>query len=533
MKKIFSFALLCILVAGAAFASGSQGPAAAGASTGTTIKVLFRGAKADGFDGVYAEFLRRTKDSLNINLDITFVQTADYKDKLNLEITSGTEYDLVFEAPWLLLRTLAADGYYADLSPYFNNNAYPGLKKAFTPAVMESNLWYGRMCYIPLYRAYGTGVPAVHYRQDWADAWGIGQIDSYDKLVKYWDAAKSKGILPLAVTSSRGFYQLEPVPHPGTTGKAAVDAGVMYITAVIPFAIYMKNGQVQAVAARGSGDAAFKDFPAPFNRDMYTDRLEVFAEWNNKGYISPDSLTITDEKTPFWAGQAASIIGTLDDVENNARNIPQYSPEAVIGEFIYNDDIRNLQPGAISASLASNNGLCVPDNSKNKDTVMRFLDWLFGSQENHDLFELGVQGKDYSLNSDGTYKALSTYPANWPGYGFTWNPNYVTYSEYFAGPIRQYRDYERKDSSVTLPPLTGFSFDASDVNIASYVAQVRAVYGKVERTQLHGILSDGTRTFTSAKAMMNTIMAECFSAGLTQIQAELKKQVQAFLDAKK
>jgi len=86
---------------------------------------------------------------------------------------------------------------------------------------------------------------------------------------------------------------------------------------------------------------------------------------------------------------------------------------------------------------------------------------------------------------------------------------------------------------VTLPPLNGFSFDASDINIASYAAQVAAVYSKVAGTQLHGILSDGTRTFSSAKEMMNTIMAECYNAGLTQIQAELKKQVQAFLDAKK
>jgi putative aldouronate transport system substrate-binding protein len=308
----------------------------------------------------------------------------------------------------------------------------------------------------------------------------------------------------------------------------------MYVSgAGVAFGVYVKDNKVVSVAPRGGGDAAFKDFPAPWNRDTFTDRLEIFAEWNRKGYISPDSLTISDANTPFWAGMAASVIGTLDDVENMARNIPQYSPEAVIGEFLYVDDVRNLVPGAMSVSLASNNGLAVPDNSKKKDDVMRFLDWLFGSQENHDLFELGITDKDYTLNSDGTYKPLTTYPANWPGYGFTWNPNYVTYSEYFAGDIRKYRDYERAETSITQPLLTGFSFDGTDVNIASYIAQVRAVYGKIERTQLHGILSDGTRAFSSAKEMLNTIIAECYRAGLQPIQDELARQIQAYLDGRK
>ena len=41
-----------------------------------------------------------TRDTLNIELDITWVEHADYKEKLNLEITSGSEWDLVFDASW-------------------------------------------------------------------------------------------------------------------------------------------------------------------------------------------------------------------------------------------------------------------------------------------------------------------------------------------------------------------------------------------------------------------------------------------------
>ncbi|GHV53062.1 hypothetical protein AGMMS49579_11240 [Spirochaetia bacterium] len=529
MKKMFLIIALCVLAAGATYAGGSK--ETTNSSGGTTIKVLYKGPKTDGFDAVYQEYLRRTKDTLNIALDITFVEHADYKDKLNLEITSGSDYDLVFDASWVRLPVLTADKYYADLRPYFNNDAYPGLKKAFLPSVMESNLWFGRMCYIPLYRAYGNGVPSVHYRQDWADKWGIGQIDSYAKLERYWAAAKAQGILPIENTSPRGFFQMYTVAgfFPGSAQAGIQNWGI----AGVDFMVYVKDGKLVAVAPQGAGDAAFKDFPAPWNRDFAVDRFEKFAEWTKKGYSSPDSLTVRDAATPFFVGQAASYIGTLDDVETILRTMPDYSPEAVLGDFIYDENIRNMRPGSIPSTLAGNNGLAVPESSKKKDAVMRFMDWLFASKENHDLFELGIQGKDYSINSDGTFKAITTYPAAWPGYGFTWNPNYVTYSEYITGKNREYRDYERKDTSFALQPVVGFSFDQSDVKIASTVAQVKAVSDKVALTKLHGILSDGTRTFSSAKEMMNTNIAECYKAGLQIIQDELARQIQANLDSRK
>jgi len=66
-----------------------------------TIKFLHKGPEPEGWDAVYEKYLEETKDTLNIELDITWVEHADYKEKLNLEITSGSEWDLVFEAPWV------------------------------------------------------------------------------------------------------------------------------------------------------------------------------------------------------------------------------------------------------------------------------------------------------------------------------------------------------------------------------------------------------------------------------------------------
>jgi putative aldouronate transport system substrate-binding protein len=158
---------------------------------------------------------------------------------------------------------------------------------------------------------------------------------------------------------------------------------------------------------------------------------------------------------------------------------------------------------------------------------------LSATKENHDLFELGIQNKDYSLNRDGTYHAITRYPANWAGFGLTWNPWYVTFSELITGTNREYREYELKESSFVKLPMTGFAFDTSDINLASQIAQINAITDKILRTKQHGILSDGTRTFGSAAEMMNTIIKEAYTAGLQNIQDALAKQIQTHLDTQR
>ncbi|MGN0661910.1 MAG: extracellular solute-binding protein [Faecalibacterium sp.] len=517
-------------------AAGSEAAPAAAPSTEkpVTIKILFKGPKPDGFDGVYQEFLARTKDTLNTELDITFVEHADYKDKLNLEMTAGADYDLVFDAPWVHLKELAADEYYADLSAYFNNDAYPGLKKAFSEEVMNANKWYGQMCYIPFFRAYGNGVPAVWYRKDWAEEWGIGTIDSMAALEAYWDQAKAHGVIPFSARNTRGFFQLYTIgggAYPATDSRpGTAQAGIQAFSAGgCTFWTYIQNNEIKACALEGSGDEYFADFPEGYNYDFGVDRFEKFAEYQKKGYISADSMTVKDAETPFWSGEAASDIGTLDDTEKMFSNIVNYSPNAKLAAFVYIDCLRNMEDGTYPTTYGGNNGMCVPANSKNIDRTMKFLDWLFGSADNHNLFELGVEGKDWEAVGTDQFKDLTGYAAGFPGYGFTWNPNYVKFSSSLPEDILPYRMWETKQSSFCRQPVCGFSFDTSSPEMATCTAQTKAVADKVAISKLHGILSDGTTSYSSAKEMLNSNVAAVMAAGADKIQAELLKQLSAFL----
>lgn len=82
-----------------------------------TIKFMHKGPKPDNWDAVYAKYEEEYMDQVGVALDITWVEHADYKDKLNLEITSGNDWDLVFDASWVQLKNLAPEGYYATYLP--------------------------------------------------------------------------------------------------------------------------------------------------------------------------------------------------------------------------------------------------------------------------------------------------------------------------------------------------------------------------------------------------------------------------------
>ncbi|MCR5754663.1 MAG: extracellular solute-binding protein [Acetatifactor sp.] len=501
-----------------------------------TIKFLHKGPEPEGWAAVYEKYLEMTKDTLNIELDVTWVEHADYKEKLNLEITSGSDWDMVFDASWVQLKNLAPEGYYADLSKYFNNpTEYPGLAKAFSEDTMEANKWFGQMCYIPLYETYGNGIPVIWYRADWAKDWGIGnngKINSFEEMEAYWQAALDAGYVAYSATQARGFFQLKSIRGEAYPGSA--EAGLqMYSAGGLTIWTYTKDNKLVAYAVEGSGDEAFKDFPEGWNYDFGARRYDTFAEWQKAGYIDPDSLSTTDAGISFSSGLSASYVGTLDDYLG-VKNYETDLGEGAVGYFVYVDEIRNKEKGAIPTNFAGNNGLAIPATSDKIEYTMRFLDWLFGSQEAHDLFQLGLEGVDFKYGDEnGTYETLTTYSSDFGGYGWTWNPNYALISTAYDGEALAYRQYELDASSFIGLPILGFNFDTTDVDLNTAIAQCKAVTDKVATIKLHGITTDADgHSYDTMSEMLKVNVDEAMQNGGQEIVDAFVKQLTDFLATK-
>lgn len=467
-----------------------------------TLKVLMTGDKPNDWDKVLTEFYNRTSDTLNITFDWTWIPSADYKDKMHVKMTAGEEYDLVFDAPWMHLRTLSQDGIYADLSPYLNNDDYPGLKLAFPEKIMKFNKYAGINCALPLFWNYG-GQNVVMYRQDWAREFGVGtdgQIMSHDELKEYLEAvlANKPGVIPIALRSNRGFYHLFEAITPelqddhiyqGTMGQN------------IFFAVKLNDDETEVVATALPGDPA--EYWEPFGGvDFWQQKVENSREWNK--YCETDSLNQKDPAAVFWIGKAAAEINTIDSVPNYNGQLKANDPNAELGVYIHEEPARNMEKGVFSAAVVASNCLAVPASSKNIDRTMAFLDWLFGSAENHDLFEYGIEGVHWEAIGDNQYKlpdgVAVTTNYNPYGYNLSWNPNYYRFSDEYTEYSLPYAEFSTNIDNYRINNLTGFTFNADPVK--TEITQCAAILGEVIVPLYHGILENPYDELQKAAAEM-------------------------------
>lgn len=488
------------------------------------IKVMLSGTEPIGWQAVLDKY---NEIGPGVELNVEWVSPGDMKDKLNLRLTAGEDYDLVFDAPFLKLRNFAADGIYEALEPYIlESDDYPSLKAAYDEDVWKANYYYGHLYAIPNMRTYGNGIDCVYYRQDLADKYGIGEIDSYEKYQAFLDAilANEPSMIPLGVRAARGFYSL----FSQDTVEFAKDH-IVRLSAAGYCHILLNDEETEVVdiVYEGSAPEAYANFPEKYRdgQKFGQARINRLVEWHK--YLEMDSLNQKDDGAIFKGGKAASIIDNLDSYEQMQSDLTNALPEAKLGTFIISDAVRNMEKEARVTSLQGNNFLAIPATSKKIDKTLTFLNWLFENKDNHDLFELGIEGKDWNAVGDDQYslpeaedKAAASLQYTFPGYVMTWNPHYVRFSDKLPDKILAYKKYDLDPEAYYPSPLAGFMFDTS--KIQTEMTKVNAIVAENATALEHGALADPV-------AVLQKANAEAEQNGRDVIREELKKQVNEFL----
>lgn len=525
-KKVLSILTAATLMAGSLAGCGTAadnttasetaagGTTAAGSTASgetakapVTLSVLMNGDKPNDWDSVVEEFYHRTKDTLNIEFNFTWVSTSDYKEKLNVKMTAGEEYDLVFDAPWMHLRTLAQDDVYVDLAPYLHNDAYPGLKKAFPEELMEHNKYSDKNVAIPLFFTY-TSMDVALYRQDWAKEFGIGengQIVSKDELKQYMEKVKTEkpGVTPIALKDNRGFYRLFETwsEYQGQNiyqGSLGQD---------IFFAYKLNDEMTEVVGTAFPGDTMDHWATLGLSEDIYQSKIENQREWNQ--YTEVDSMNQKDPGALFQIGKAGAILDHIDAIPKFNRQLLNNVPEAELGVFIIDQPARDMQKGYYNAAMAAGNCLAIPASSKNVERTIEFLDWMFTDQANHDLFEYGIEGKHWEPVGEKQYKipdgvsTATNYNPN--GWNFSWNPLYYRFSEDYTPYTLQYAEYATQLDNFNISQLSGFVFQSDSVK--TEIAQNGAILGEVLVPINHGVLDNPYQVMqdTTAKMRSNNV----------------------------
>lgn len=528
--KRMATAVLSVALLGTAAACGdsskdtaSSPGASAGSAASTppavTLKGMLFGDAPKDMAAVLTEFEARTKNMLNTKLDIQWNPINDHKQKVKLMMAAGESADFVFDAEFANLKELVPQGAYAQLDKYFNNDAYPGLKKAFTPEFIEANKRYDNHLYTIPFTQYFYDIDVIYIRKDLREKFGLSPVKSYEDLQKYYDTVleKEKGMTPLALGGSRGFYKIFGGMDPENNTVRAV--GIAGVNFFVQLSDDLKT--VKDVVAFGDADSEYGKLPAPYNtlRSAHPDH-DKYAEWSK--YLEKDVLSQKDAKAYFMSGKAASYEGTISSFAADRKKLQDTNSAADLEFFVYNANVRDMKTKAISTNYKSNNSVAIPANSKNIDRTMKFFDWLFSERANHDLLEYGIEGKHWQAVGDNQVKLLDeSKNYTFPGYELTWNPNMIRINESLDETAKKYLEYSAKADTYYSPPLAKFTFD--NTNVKSEFANINSKFTPFLQMLKVGQYKD----WTADAVKMN---GELKALGLDKVRAELKKQVQDYLD---
>jgi putative aldouronate transport system substrate-binding protein len=483
-----------------------------------TLKGMLFGDQPKDLQVVLDEFEKRTQGTLNTKLQIAWNPANDHKQKVKLMMAAGEEVDFVFDADFMNLRELVPQGAYAQLDKYFNNDAYPGLKKAFSPEFIESNKRDGHLYTIP-FTQYFYDIDVIMYRKDLREKYGMEPIKSYEDLQKFYDKvqASEQGMTPLALAGRRGFYKIFGGEMPDMPTVRSV--GINSVSYFVHLSDDLKK--VLNVVVQGDPATEFAKLPAPMNtmKGAFPD-YDQYVAWNK--YLEKDVLSQKDAKAFFMSGKAASFEGNLSSFANDRKKLQDTIQGADLEFFVYRSAVRDMKPKSISTSYKSNNSIAIPVTSKNIDRTMKVFDWIFSSRENHDLIEYGIPGKHWEPVGDNQIKLLDeSKNYTFPGYELTWNPNYIRLNADLDDTAKKYYEYSAKADTYYYPVLGGFVFNNS--NVKAEFANIQSKYEPFYQMLKNGLLKDW-------EAEMTKMNGELKALGMDKIREELKKQVQEYLD---
>jgi putative aldouronate transport system substrate-binding protein len=463
-----------------------------------TLKFYFGGDKRVETDAVWQAIADKYKDKLNCTFDVNFIPFADYAQKINVMAASGDNWDMNFEGNWLSYPQMINKGGYLDLTtllPKYAPDLYATYKKQGTLAAATVN---GRIMGLPWTMKMSQRT-FFAWRKDLTDKEGLKLSPSSIKTVEDMDKA------------------LRAIKKANPTSKILEVANADIFFAKYEMGTSLDNNYVFSL-----NDKTCKVIPTE-QTAAFKDKAEYAKKWQDAGIIWKDVLVDkTDHNQMIDQGTLITFCPS-HEWANATRGGWTTHPDFKLASALLYPNNKFANRSALANLVAINK------NAANPERVLMFLNLLETDKALYDLVQYGILGKTYVLNGDkadypeGMNGANSNY-MEWGGQWGLWKPQFMRPNPtYSAGFWNREAQFASQPINVT-SPLDGFFFDTTKVR--NEISQRQQIFFDANRMIEVGLVKN-------ADAAVKDLIAKEKAAGVDKITAELQKQVNAFLAAKK
>ena len=486
MKKVIAMVLtagLCTAMLGGCGQSGSSNAttenAAAAAASGekTVVTYLRPGTEVDH----NAELVQAINDKLDadgtgLQLEIMYIPSDVFQDKVSLMLSTGEAFDLlcVMEDQKPFTSFVASEGI-MPITQYVNQSE--NLKRVIPDYMWDAATINGEIYTIP--------ANCITIRREKLEEFGLEDPQTMDDLLnmcevftKNWDGPNKPVVIPL--------YK-----EPFTYLFRTLDT--------YPFTVQK--------------DLIFIDQQGNVKNWMETDEFRQCADFFHKlyqgGYVPEDVLSAG------WSSWNTMLTGDFIWVDQcQLWDTEQVWKERIPGVQL--DTIYLNQKAPQFRSSSFRNDTAVSATSEHPEAAVKFMDWMYSSQENYDLMVYGVEGLTWNDAGNGLYTK------NDPAFEFNadWmigNLDYVRYQEGTYDKFIEIMGIEKPDAvnSVAL----NFVFDPA--NVADEYAACQA---EVEQSIYPIKLG-----LVSYEEGYENALARMKAAGIDKVIEEYQKQLNAYL----
>ena len=481
MKKLFIVMLVITMTAGLLSGCGKK------TGSNDSITILYPGDESDRMSEFMSnEFAEKMKADLGLTVEMIYVPWDQYWEQKDIMLAANEPIDLYWDG-LPDLSTIVNKKQATALDDLIDKYCQDMLKvlpqQQFEGATIDGKIYGIPSAYAPSSGMYQL----VCVRQDILEAVGMEEIKTADDLKLFAEKAKEQ------FPDMKG--PADPIFKPLTRNFA--------------------DEQYSWVAL---GDLAVYGEDSNKIYDYYeTEAFKKVSQYNGEMYkegLYSDELTIkyNERDSRMQTGLYLWVEGSLGKENEIIDSVKANAPDARLKSYI-------LQPDNTRYIIATGGEvLCIPQTAPNPEGAMKFINWIYKSQDNYLMALYGVKDKDYQI-VDGRIEKLAS-----DEFFYEWmfrNKNY----QMFAPEVDQTSIdlYEHWDDDAVASKMLGFRFN--NENVKEIELAVNEIAGKEMAPILYGF-SDYDTEYPKALQRLK-------DAGIDQYIAEVQRQFDEFLASKK
>lgn len=484
VATLLALAMMPGLLAGCGGSSKSSGGSTGNGNTGamTDLNILYPGDESDRMtEFLSKEFADAMKKDLNMKVKVTFVPWDQYWEQKDIMLAANEPVDLYWDG-LPDLSTMVNKKQCMPLDSLIQTYGQDMLKVLPMDHIKGGKI--GGVTYgIPSTNAPSSGMfQLVCVRQDILEGVGMSEIKTPDDLKLFAEKAKVK--------------------YPNM--KGAADPIFKPLTRYFSDEQYTWVGSQDLVVF---GEESHKAY-SYFETKAFQDLAKYNRQLTKEGIYNDDVTTKYNERdTRMQTGLYLWVEGSLGKENEIIDAVKKNAPQARLKSYLLAPE----KPRYVDA--AGGEVICIPNSSKNPEGAMKFLNWLYSSQDNYNLALYGVKGKDYEVKDNRINRLTGD------DLFYEWMFRNKSYQMFAPQIDQKFVDtYEHWDDNAKVSKAFGFAFDNRKV--------------KEIETKLTEAAKDFTAIqtgFVDYDTAYPKAIKKLKDAGIDQYVAEIQKQLDTYM----